>query len=97
MPTAEGEIGSVARVAFQAQASARTISTRPQLKGKYVYLVVGYRLSAGGGNVVIGCGSNSESDGSVTEAATGNDIRYKNARLARADGRHVDATAFCRQ
>lgn len=32
MPTEEGEIGSVARVSFQAQASARTISTRPQLK-----------------------------------------------------------------
>lgn len=32
MPTAEGEIGSVARVSFHAQASARTISTRPQLK-----------------------------------------------------------------
>jgi uncharacterized repeat protein (TIGR01451 family) len=31
MPTDEGEIGSVARVRFAAQASARTVSTRPQL------------------------------------------------------------------
>ena len=31
MPTAEGEIGSVATVHFGADASARTIATRPQL------------------------------------------------------------------
>lgn len=31
MPESEGEIGSVARVTFQAQASARTLCTRPQL------------------------------------------------------------------
>ena len=31
MPQAEGEIGSVASVAFQAEASARTVSTRPEL------------------------------------------------------------------
>lgn len=31
MPFAEGEIGSVARVSFEAQASARTICTRPEL------------------------------------------------------------------
>ena len=31
MPQAEGEIGSVATVAFEAEASARTIATRPEL------------------------------------------------------------------
>jgi uncharacterized repeat protein (TIGR01451 family) len=31
MPTVEGEIGSVAQVVFQAQASARTICTKPEL------------------------------------------------------------------
>ncbi len=31
LPTAEGEIGSVAQVLFQTHASARTISTRPEL------------------------------------------------------------------
>ena len=31
MPTAEGEIGSVATVHFGADASARTVATRPQL------------------------------------------------------------------
>lgn len=32
LPVAEGDIGSIATVRFQAQASARTIATRPQLK-----------------------------------------------------------------
>lgn len=32
VPEAEGELGSVARVTFQAAASVRTISTRPELK-----------------------------------------------------------------
>jgi uncharacterized repeat protein (TIGR01451 family) len=32
MPQAEGEIGSVASVTFQADASARTVSTRPELQ-----------------------------------------------------------------
>ena len=31
VPLAEGEIGSVARVSFEALASVRTVSTRPQL------------------------------------------------------------------
>src|SRR5207302_4919688 len=31
MPIAEGEIGSVASVTFRADASARTVATRPQL------------------------------------------------------------------
>ncbi len=32
IPVTEGEIGSVARVSFETQASARTISTRPQIQ-----------------------------------------------------------------
>ncbi len=32
MPEAEGELGSVARVSFEAAASVRTVSTRPELK-----------------------------------------------------------------
>jgi uncharacterized repeat protein (TIGR01451 family) len=35
MPTEEGEIGSVAQVVFQAQASARTICTKPELTVKH--------------------------------------------------------------
>lgn len=34
VPQAEGELGSVAKVAFQAQATARSLSTRPQLAVK---------------------------------------------------------------
>ena len=35
LPIAEGEIGSVARVLFQSQASARTICTKPELSVKH--------------------------------------------------------------
>ena len=35
VPEAEGEIGSIAQVSFQAQASVRTVSTQPRLKITY--------------------------------------------------------------
>jgi uncharacterized repeat protein (TIGR01451 family) len=100
MPTDEGEIGSVARVSFQAQASARTLSTRPQLKVEHtappkVLIGQGITFSIKISNPGTGAATNVVLEEDVPEGLShpaGNELEFELGTLRPGESKALELT-----
>jgi uncharacterized repeat protein (TIGR01451 family) len=98
MPTSEGELGSVARVTFAAEASARTVSTKPELRieaiapqevliGQKMHLKI--RVSNPGTGVATGVILSERTPANLAHEA-GPELEYDIGNLKPKEAREID-------